>query len=96
MKVKKVIDVKKQYVFPSNIAKVKYKDVFIIIAVNQANWIILENDSQVQFFDLLNEYTIEEALNIFKGSKRDASNVVTQIEARQFTNINRKRNNGMA
>ena len=55
-----------------------------MIAVKTANWLVLENDSQLDFFNLLKDYTIEESFEQFKGEYSDAIEVITQIEARQF------------
>ena len=81
---KKKLNGNKKYDFPSDISLVYHKGKILVIAVKTANWLVLENDSQVDFFNLLKDYTIEESFEQFKGDYSDAIEVITQIEARQF------------
>ena len=84
MDMKKKLNGNKKYDFPSDISLVYHKGKILVIAVKTANWLVLENDSQLDFFNLLKDYTIEESFEQFKGDYSDAIEVITQIEARQF------------
>lgn len=78
------IDVEKKYDFPTNMEIVQYKDVHIVIAVDTACWIVLENNSQLDFFIALKDKSIKLALDEFNGDIKDAQWVLIQIEARQL------------
>ncbi len=78
------IDIEQRYTLPENLKIVKFKEVYIAIAVETACWIVLDNDSQLKFFNLLRDKTIKESLDEFDGDMNDARWVLTQIEARQF------------
>lgn len=78
------IDIKKHYDFPENIGIVRHNCVWIVIAVDTACWIVLNNEEQFDFYNLLKTNTIEDALRIFKGDIRNAQWVIIQIEARHF------------
>lgn len=78
------IDIKKRYDFPENIGIVRHGGVWLLIAVDTACWIVLNNQGQFDFYNLLRENTIEDALNIFNGDIQDAQWVLVQIEARSF------------
>ena len=82
--VEKDIDDKKQYEFPQNIKIVKYKKIFIVIAVDFANWIILKSKAQLDFFYELALYPLNIALDKTSCPKDDAIDVICQIEARNF------------
>lgn len=84
--VQKTIDPKKQYIFPQNISIVRYDSKILVIAVETGNWIVLENESQLEFYNLLNENTLEKSLELFKGEQNDAIQTVIQLEARRFEN----------
>lgn len=84
--VQKSIDSKKQYIFPQSISIIHYDSKILVIAVETGNWIVLENNSQLEFFNLLKEYTLEKSLELFKGEQKDADQTVMQLEARHFEN----------
>ena len=50
MNVKRSVDPCHRFIFPSNIVKVDYKGKILVISPNTANWIVLENDLQFDFF----------------------------------------------
>lgn len=93
----KTIDINKQYLFPANIRIIYYKSLVLVISVDTACWIVLKNEKQLEFFELLKCNPISEALGLFNGSQQDAVYVVTQIEARDFCNLKTRRTdaNGM-
>ncbi len=82
--VHKQIDPSKKYIFPDNLSIVRHNSKILAIAVEFGNWIVLDNESQLDFFNLLKENTLEKALDLFKGDKNDAVHTVIQMEARQF------------
>ncbi len=86
--VQKQIDPNKKYSFPTNISIVRYDSKIIVIAVDTGNWIVLENEKQLEFFNLLKENTLEKSLALFSGEQGDAVQTVIQLEARQFERQN--------
>ena len=92
--VKKTISLDKQYVFPEDIRYIRFENVIITIAVNTANWIILENDNQLHFFKLLFNNNLGDALKEFDGPQNDAVKVVRQIEAKNFENTQITKDSG--
>ena len=80
----KYINIDKKYDFPANISIVRYKGRILVIAVNTATWIVLDNEEQLSFFSLLKQYSIRESISVFQGGKEDVINTLTQIEARRF------------
>lgn len=83
--VRRKIDLNKRYVFPQNIKEISYKGYYLIISVETAKWIVIKNSSQYDFYKLLREITLAEALCKYTGSEDDAKYVITQIEGRHFT-----------
>lgn len=84
--VKKTIDPKKQYVFPEKLNIIHYNSKILVIAVEIGNWIVLENERQLEFFTLLKTNTVEKSLELFTGDQKDAVETVIQIEAKRFEN----------
>lgn len=78
------IDIAKHYEFPQNMEIVYHKDVWLAIAVETGCWIVLHNQAEFDFFNLLRYNSIELALNKYMGDLQDAQRVLIQIEARQF------------
>lgn len=83
----KTIDLNKQYHFPHNLTIVKHKDYILIIASETVNWIVLENEDQLFFFELLKKHNLKKAIEIFNGSNIDIQHVIIQIEAKKFENL---------
>lgn len=77
----------RKFVFPSNIAIVRYASRILVISVETANWLIFNNEEQLAFFELLGSYTLKEALSRNPGTPKDAEHVVTQIIARDFESL---------
>lgn len=84
--VEKEIPSDKKYSFPDGIEEIKYNGKWIVVSPITANWIVLDNDSQLSFLHLLYENNLEGALEYFNGSEEDAQWVVVQLEARHFEN----------
>ena len=88
----RTVDLGKRYSLPEKVTTIKYKGYFLVVANNAATWIVLENDKQLQFYQLLEKFSLSDALEKFKGNITDAKKVVIQIEAKQFENTSIKRN----
>lgn len=82
--INKHIDETRKYSFPSDSKIISYNDKFIIISAHSINWIVLDNKEQLDFFKLLQQYSIKESLVRFKGEFRNAQYCVMQIEAKLF------------
>ncbi|MDE6753031.1 MAG: radical SAM protein [Muribaculaceae bacterium] len=82
--IEKEISGDKFYSFPEILEEIKYNGKWIIISPLTANWIVLENDSQLSFFHLLYDFNLEDALSRFGDNKEDAEWVIIQLEARCF------------
>ena len=91
MKTTRRIDLHKHYQIPDKTTTVRYKGYILVVADNVANWIVLENDSQLEFYELLKSLPLDEALESFKGDFVDARKTVIQLEAKQFENTEVKR-----
>lgn len=84
----KEISPHKQYSFPDNLSIVRRKGVILVISVDTAKWIVLKNEDQLSFFELLRRMPLGAALNAFSGQYEDAQQVVIQLEARNFEDKN--------
>ncbi len=84
VKKSKTIDTSRRYEFPVNIEIVRHSQKILVIAVDYANWIVLDNKDQLEFFQLLRAKVIQDAIEDFNGKQEDIINVLTQIEARGF------------
>lgn len=82
------IDDNKKYTFPAKLTTVDYAGMFLVIADDYANWIVLKTKSQLDFFELLKTHNLKDALHLFNGKYEDAKYVVTQIEARNLESTN--------
>lgn len=85
-KKKKKISPQKHYKLPDDIRFIHYANVILVISPQTANWIVLDNEEQVKYFNLLRELNIETALKEFSGKHQDAQRVILQLEARHFEN----------
>lgn len=84
MKVTKKVSPEKRYQMPNNIRIVRHKNHILVIAPDTAKWLVLENEEQLDFFHLLEENKLSDALNLFQGEYKNAQQVVLQLEARRF------------
>ena len=84
MQVTKTIDLEKQYSFPENLKVIHRNESILIISRETANWIVLQNEFQLDFFELLKKYKLKNAIGLFSGNSSDVQHVVIQIEARRF------------
>ena len=76
----------KLFSFPSKIVYHHYDNRIFVISVDTANWLILNNEEELDFFELLNKYQLKEALEHFSGSTESAESVLAQIIGRDFEN----------
>lgn len=84
----KEISPNKRYSFPDNLSIVRRNGNILIISVETAKWIVLKNESQLSFFELLQIMPLGEALERFEGHYNDAQYMVIQLEARHFEDQN--------
>ena len=84
MEKRKSISPLKVYSFPEQLHIESILGLYVIVSPLTANWIVLENEEQLNFFKLLQTNNLETALKSFKGNQKDAHAVVIQIEAKQF------------
>lgn len=93
--VRKRISEDTKFTLPVKIKKVIYKEKIFVISPETANWIILENEEQWQFFQLLTSLDLGNALKQFCGAYENAQYTVTQIVAKHFDNqLVKPKNNG--
>lgn len=84
--VKKKISEDTKFTLPVKIKKVIYRGKIFVISPETANWIILENEEQWQFFQLLTSLDLGKALKRFGGTYENAQYTVMQIVAKHFEN----------
>ena len=84
MEKRKSISPLKVYSFPEQLHIESILGLYVIVSPLTANWIVLENEEQIDFFKLLQTNNLETALKSFKGNQKNAHTVVIQIEAKQF------------
>ena len=93
--VRKKISEGTKFILPTKIKRVLYKEKSLVISPETANWIVLENDEQWQFFQLLTSFDLGNALKRFNGAYSNAQYTVMQIVAKHFENQTVKsKNNG--
>ena len=93
--IKKKITEDTKFALPIKIKKVLYKGKLLVISPETANWIMLENEEQWQFFQLLTSLDLGNALKQFCGAYENAQYTVTQIVAKHFDNqLVKPKNNG--
>lgn len=97
MKVKKHIPLTKKYNFPKEYDTIHHANYYIIMAPEYANYIVLENKEQLDFFHLLEKYTIEDAIrNIeYPISSIDIQKVLIQIEGKKFSDEKIEKSDGI-
>lgn len=84
---KKKIPLEYKFSLDRPISIVNFNEKILVISPLTANWIVLNNLSQLKFFNLLREYSIGDSLSLYSGNEIDAKFVVKQIVARNFENI---------
>lgn len=81
------IDANTIFILPSNFSYVNYNGKILAIAVDVANWIILNSESELLFFkQLKKKKSIKDAILLSNASETDVSNVITQIIAKGLLN----------
>ena len=81
---------KKIYKMPNNIFVKYIEGQYLVISVDTANWLLLNNEKQLEIYEFLsNNHTIEELLNTFSCEyMEDIIYVLTELEAKHFENLN--------
>lgn len=93
--IRKVISKDTIFSFPSHLKAIEYKDKILVVSSETANWLVLENAEQYNFFQLLESMDLGSALEQFQGKYSDAQYTVTQIIAKDFESKKVKlKNNG--
>ena len=82
------LNLNKRYRLPENLKVILHKNKYIVIAPELSNWIVLDTQAQLDFFNLLRANTIQESIERFFGDEKDISFVLTQIEARHLESSN--------
>ena len=83
--VSKEISDDKAYHFLDDIRTIRHNNKLLVVCVPTGNWIVLDNDVQLEYFSLLrNGFTIGAALEKIGGNINDAQKVIVQIEAKRF------------
>lgn len=78
------IDPNKVYSYPEEVSVVRHAGKILVIAPLTANWIVLNDESQLNAFYELGEKSISKVLNSRVYNVEDVREVVTQLEARRF------------
>ena len=94
MKVNRNIPLDTRYNLPKQTAIIHHSGKILIIAPECCNYIVLDNKAQYQFYQLLENYILGEALSKMSISKADAQAVLVQIEAKQFIDKKVPKTNG--
>lgn len=84
MQVSLKINENKIYSFPEQINTIKYNDKFLVIAPQQANWIVLNNTVELSIFNAIQKQSIKEVTEQFPNDLNSIKNVIIQVEARKF------------
>lgn len=84
MKVNRNIPLDTRYNLPKQTKTVRHSGKILIIAPECCNYIVLDNDVQYKFYQLLKNNTLSASLSEMSISKTDAQAVLVQIEAKQF------------
>lgn len=72
---------------------VKYKNVFLAVAVDSARWIILKNEVQLEILqELIKKQPVKNILEKFENNQEDIVFILTQIEATDIENYHPKSN----
>lgn len=82
--VEKKIPCNYKFNLPSIIDYVDYGGKILVVAREEANWIVLDNDKQLNFFKLLRLNSLDKAISLSDASDEDKEWVVTQLVARHF------------
>ena len=83
--VSKEISDDKVYHFLDDIRTIQYKNNILVVCVPTGNWIVLDNEVQMEYFSLLRKgFTIGAALEKIDSNINEAQKVIAQIEAKRF------------
>lgn len=79
------IDLGKKYLLP-DFSVQAYKGNYIVIFPLIAKWLILHNEEQLDFFNLLGSHTIQQAINLSIAANQDIEWVLIQLEGKKICN----------
>lgn len=72
---------------------IKYKNIFLAVAVELARWLVLKNETQLKILDALQSHqSLKNILENFTSHQEDIAFVLTQIEATNLENYQPKSN----
>lgn len=75
----------KKYDIDKNIKEIYAYQYYLIISVNDGNWIVLENEEQKKiFYDLQRQMMVSEIIEKYKNQLKDVNYVICQLEGRHF------------
>ena len=94
MKINRKISLDTRYSLPKQTTVVYHIDKFLIIAPECCNYVVFDNELQYKFYQLLENYTLGDALSKISIPKTDAQNVLIQIEAKRFIKEKAPKANG--
>ena len=79
----------KKYKFPEDLIPVKYNGYLLLISPNNGNWIVLDNQEQVNIVKkLISQKNAKELLNEGIYSYLNIKSVISEIEGRHFCDNN--------
>lgn len=87
MEKQKELDIKTKYNFTQSLIVKKIDDNILVISPENANWLLLKNQEQLDILNLLREQSIEKTLLKMELLKYNTDNliyVLTEIEAKKF------------
>lgn len=85
MRMSKHLDLNSRYSFPSELRIVRFDGHILVIAPQCLTWVVLENERQLLFFQLLQSNTIADAVELAGVGIDDVRHTLTQIEARRLS-----------
>ncbi len=65
--VRKSIPLDKIFALPSKMVNIRYANKILVVSPETANWIVLQNEEQLSFLNLLHNNQLGEALQHFLG-----------------------------
>ncbi len=95
MKIKKIVNLEQHYFLPKELHTIFFGEKILIIAPECGNYIVLENDSQLHFFETLKTKPIKEAISLSGVAESDIKKVLTEIEAKKFFQESINKTEGM-
>lgn len=95
---KKELNLSKKYTMPNNIFIKDIKEHKIILSIDTACWLLLNDDTELSIYNFLAAgNTIKETLDKFSGDRKSVFSVLRELEAKHFEDLTviRPPENGM-